>query len=134
VNAGAGKPVAIVSCDEKLGIQAIATTALDLLPAPDVHASFARDHEHKRRDTLSPRTYQEKHEFCSPPDQPALRIHFTPRGGSWLNLIEGFFSKFARSVLHHIRVTSKYALKERIMAGNRHPVIHIWSYKLAKVA
>src|SRR3954463_2430191 len=27
---------------------------------------------------------------------------FTPKHGSWLNLIEGFFSKFARSVLRHI--------------------------------
>jgi DDE superfamily endonuclease len=42
---------------------------------------------------------------------------FTPKHGSWLNLIEGFFSKFARSVLRHIRVTSKQELKERIMAG-----------------
>ena len=60
---------------------------------------------------------------------------FTPTHGSWLNLIEGFFSKFARSVLRHIRVASKHELKERIMAGirdiNRHPVIHTWSYKLA---
>src|SRR4030088_805303 len=31
---------------------------------------------------------------------------FTPKHGSWLNLIEGFFSKFARSVLRHIRVAS----------------------------
>jgi hypothetical protein len=30
-------------------------------------------------------------------------------------LIEGFFSKFARSVLRHIRVASKHELKERIM-------------------
>ena len=49
-----------------------------------------------------------------------------------------FFSKFARSVLRHIRVTSKQELKERIMAGikdiNRHPVIHTWSYKLAEAA
>jgi len=63
---------------------------------------------------------------------------FTPKHGSWLNLIEGFFSKFARSVLRHIRVTSKYELKQRIMAGiddvNRHPVIHTWSYKLADAA
>jgi hypothetical protein len=27
---------------------------------------------------------------------------FTPKHGSWLNLVEGFFSKFARSVLRHI--------------------------------
>ena len=63
---------------------------------------------------------------------------FTPDHGSWLNLIEGFFSKFARSVLRHIRVTSKHELKQRIMAGiddvNRHPVIHTWSYKLAEAA
>src|SRR5256714_11476409 len=63
---------------------------------------------------------------------------FTPTHGSWLNLIEGFFSKFARSVLRHIRVSSKHELKERIMAAihdvNRHPVIHTWSYKLAEAA
>lgn len=51
--------------------------------------------------------------------QPAGRFEFTftPKHGSWLNLIEGFFSKFARSVLRHIRVTSKHELKERIMSG-----------------
>ena len=63
---------------------------------------------------------------------------FTPKHGSWLNLVEGFFSKFARSVLRHIRVTSKYELKQRIIAGidevNRYPVIHTWSYKLAEAA
>src|SRR5437870_12661918 len=37
---------------------------------------------------------------------------FTPNHGSLLNLIEGFFSKFARSVLRHIRVTSKHYLNE----------------------
>jgi transposase len=72
--------------------------------------------------------------------QPAGRFEFTftPKHGSWLNLIEGFFSKFARSVLRHIRVASKQQLKERIMAGiedvNRYPVIHTWSYKLAEAA
>jgi hypothetical protein len=33
----AGKPVAIVSYDEKPGIQAIATTAPDLPPVPGLH-------------------------------------------------------------------------------------------------
>jgi transposase len=63
---------------------------------------------------------------------------FTPKHGSWLNLIEGFFSKLARSVLRHIRVTSKQELKERILAGiddiNRHPVVHTWKYMLDKAA
>jgi transposase len=44
---------------------------------------------------------------------------FTPKHGSWLNLVEGFFSKFARSVLRHIRVASKQELKERIHAPLR---------------
>jgi len=47
------KPVAIVSYDEKPGIQAIATTAPDLPPNPGMHPTFARDHEYKRHGTLS---------------------------------------------------------------------------------
>jgi hypothetical protein len=47
------KAVAIVSYDEKPGIQAIATTAPDLPPEPGVYASFARDYEYKRHGTLS---------------------------------------------------------------------------------
>jgi hypothetical protein len=45
---------------------------------------------------------------------PAGRFEFTftPTHGSWLNLIEGFFSKLARSVLRHIRVASKQELKD----------------------
>ena len=63
---------------------------------------------------------------------------FTPKHGSWLNLVEGFFSKLARSVLRHIRVASKQELKNRIMAAmdhfNERPVVHTWSYKLKKAA
>jgi transposase len=53
-------------------------------------------------------------------DQPVGRFEFTftPKHGSWLNLVEGFFSKLARSVLRHIRVASKQELKDRIMAAN----------------
>src|SRR6202140_3856938 len=47
------KRVAIVSYDEKPGIQAIATTAPDLPPKPGVRATFARDHEYKRNGALS---------------------------------------------------------------------------------
>ena len=52
------KPVAIVSYDEKPGIQAIATTAPDLPPVPGRHASFARDHEYKRQ----PETFEDDYE------------------------------------------------------------------------
>jgi transposase len=183
-----GKPVAIVSYDEKPGIQAIATTAPDLPPVPGVYPAFARDFEYRRHGTLSllagidlltgkvHALVKDRHrsrefiEFLKLLDaaypagtaiklildnhsahisketrawldtRPAGRFEFTftPKHGSWLNLIEGFFSKFARSVLRHIRVTSKHELKERIMAGiddvNRHPVIHTWSYRLAEAA
>jgi transposase len=182
------KPVAIVSYDEKPGIQAIATTSPDLSPVPGTYATFSRDHEYKRHGTLSllagidlltgkvHALVKDRHrsrefiEFLKlldaayPADtaiklildnhsahisketkawlaaQPAGRFAFTftPKHGSWLNLIEGFFSKFARSVLRHIRVASKQELKERIMLGimdvNRYPVIHTWSYKLAEAA
>jgi transposase len=182
------KPVAIVSYDEKPGIQAIATTAPDLPPVPGVYPTFARDHEYKRHGTLTllagidllagkvhalVRDRHRSREFIEflklldaaypagtaiklildnhsahisretkawLADQPTGRFAFTftPKHGSWLNLVEGFFSKFARSVLRHIRVTSKHELKERIMAGiehiNRYPVVHTWSYRLAEAA
>jgi transposase len=68
--------------------------------------------------------------------QPEGRFEFvfTPKHGSWLNLIEGFFSKMARSLLRHMRVASKQELKDRIMAYlddiNRDPVVHKWTYRL----
>src|SRR5271168_1423844 len=48
-----GDAVAIISYDEKPGIQAIATTAPDLPPEPGVHATFAREHEYERHGTVS---------------------------------------------------------------------------------
>jgi len=70
--------------------------------------------------------------------QPKHRFEFTftPKHGSWLNLVEGFFSKLARSVLRHIRVASKQELKDRLIAAidyfNQNPVVHTWTYKLDK--
>jgi transposase len=72
--------------------------------------------------------------------RPAGRFEFTftPKHGSWLNLVEGFFSKLARSILRYIRVASKQELKDRIMAAmdhfNQNPVVHTWSYRLEKAA
>ncbi len=45
--------VAIVSYDEKPGVQAIAATVPDLPPAPGKHTSLARDHEYKRHGAVS---------------------------------------------------------------------------------
>ena len=59
---------------------------------------------------------------------------FTPKHGSWLNLIEVFFSKMARSLLRHIRVESKDELVGRIYRGieefNKEPVVFRWKYKM----
>lgn len=176
--------MAIISYDEKPGIQAIATTAPDLPPLPGRSPTLMRDHEYKRHgtvtlmagiDLLTGRVHalvKDRHrsrefiEFLKlldaayPADtaieiildnhsahvsrettawlatQPPGRFAFTftPKHGSWLNLIEGFFSKLARSVLRHIRVSSKRELGERLMAFiddlNHEPVVHTWSYKI----
>jgi len=91
-------------------------------------------------DELSTRGLDAGHDEIGLADQPAHRFEFTftPKHGSWLNLIEGFFSKLARSVLRHIRVGSKQELKDRLLAAmdhfNQHPVVHTWTYKLDKAA
>ena len=63
---------------------------------------------------------------------------FTPKHGSWLNLIEVFFSKLSRSVLRHIRVNSKQELAQRIYQGiaefNQEPLVFRWNYKMDEVA
>ena len=147
-------PLAIISYDEKPGIQAIGTTAPDLPPEPLRHGCLARDHEYVRHGTLSllagidlvtgavHASVEERHrsrEFigflqkldATYPSSTAIKLildnhsaHisketkawlatqpegrftfvFTPKHGSWLNLVEGFFSKLARSALRYIRV------------------------------
>jgi transposase len=63
---------------------------------------------------------------------------FTPKHGSWLNMIEMFFSKIARSFLRHIRVDSKQELIDRIYQGihaiNEEPVVFKWKYKMEEFA
>lgn len=59
---------------------------------------------------------------------------FTPKHGSWLNLIEGFFSKMTKQMLRGIRVKSKAELANRIYLYfnevNAEPVIFHWKYNL----
>jgi transposase len=58
---------------------------------------------------------------------------FTPKHGSWLNLIESFFAKMAKTLLHGIRVSSADELKARIelylKEVNETPVVFRWKYK-----
>ena len=174
--------VHVLSYDEKPGIQAIATTAEDLLP-DDNHSTISRDYEYKRLGTLSLLTgidlqtgeaiplVSETHtskdyiEFLKILDAkyPAgdkirlvldnLAVHtseetrkylatvprrfefvFTPKHGSWLNMVEGFFSKMTKQMLRGIRVKSKQELADRIYRYfeevNAEPVIFHWKYKL----
>lgn len=62
---------------------------------------------------------------------------FTPKHGSWLNLIEGFFSKLTRQSLKGIRVKTKEELVERIYKYfeevNADPVVYHWKYKLEEI-
>ena len=59
---------------------------------------------------------------------------FTPTHASWLNLIEVFFSKMARSFLRGIRVKGKDELKQRVYQYldevNQMPSIFTWKWKL----
>ncbi len=175
--------VAVLSYDEKPGIQAIQNSAPDLPPTPGKHAAIGRDHEYIRHGTLSllagidllsgevlglVRTRHRSTEFIEfleladahyPPgaririvlDNHSAHISrqtrsflatlpnrfeftFTPKHGSWLNLIESFFGKMAKTLLRGIRVASADELKARIdlylKEVNQAPVVFRWKYKL----
>ena len=176
---------AILSYDEKPGVQAIETTSQDLPPVPGTHVGWMRDYEYVRHGTLSimagidlvtgivhaqvvdrhrsrefiqwlktidkaypPSTQlsiildnhsahlsKETRRYLS--DKPnRFTFCFTPKRGSWLNLIESFFAKMTKTVLRGIRVKSKEELAERICKYfneiNKQPVVFKWSYKLSE--
>jgi transposase len=182
---GDGKE-AVLSYDEKPGIQAIANIAPDLAPVSGKYAAWGRDQEYKRHGTLSLLAgidlydghilglVRERHrsrefiEFLGMADtyypsdwkiRVILDNHsthisketmswlkgkpnrfefvYTPKHGSWLNLIEMFFSKMTRAFLRSLRVASKAELKQRIERYleeiNAAPVVFKWQYKLDEV-
>ncbi|HCB93758.1 MAG TPA: IS630 family transposase, partial [Selenomonas sp.] len=61
-----------------------------------------------------------------------------PKHGSWLNLIESFFSKMTKQMLKGIRVKSKQELEERIYMYfdevNTEPVVYHWTYKMDEIS
>jgi transposase len=179
--------IAILSYDEKPGIQAIENTAADLLPKLGKHECVSRDYEYVRHGTLSLMAgidllsghvhgvvvdrnrsrefigFLEKIDQCYSKktliriilDNHSAHISketrawlatkpnrfefiFTPKHGSWLNMIETFFGKMAKSFLRGIRVQSKEDLKRRIMLYldeiNESPVVFRWKYKIDDVA
>jgi transposase len=62
---------------------------------------------------------------------------FTPKHGSWLNLVESFFGKLTRQCLKGIRVNSKEELVKRIYQYldevNAEPVVYHWKYKMDEI-
>lgn len=176
-----------VSCDEKPGIQALATTGDDLRPTTGTGCVY-RDAEYKRLGTLSLLAgidlltgeaiplVSESHKSSDfirllekldskYPEGDVIRIvcdnhsaHkskeakrylatrpegrfvfvFTPKHGSWLNMIESFFSKMTKQMLKGIRVKSKEELAERIYLYfeevNREPVVYHWTYKMDEIS
>lgn len=181
-----GPMVHTVSCDEKPGIQAIATASSDL--RPDItHGYVARDYEYRRLGTMSliagidlltgeaipvvSESHKSSDFICllekldaKYPESDVIRIicdnhsaHkskevknylttkadgrfvfvFTPTHGSWLNLIESFFSKMTKQMLKGIRVKSKEELCGRIYLyfeeTNRDPVVYHWTYRLDEI-
>jgi len=190
-----GQLMAVLSLDEKPGIQAIGKVAPDLPPVPGKHPSpgagmpapgskdNGRDYEYKRHGTLSllagldlltgkvhacieerhrslefTKLLEKIHQAYSPEtrilivlDNHSAHISketqaylktrpnrfefvFTPKHGSWLNLVEVFFAKMTKTILRGIRVASKAELKSRIMRYlqdlNADPVVFRWRYKL----
>ena len=59
---------------------------------------------------------------------------FTPKHASWLNLVEGFFSKMTKQMLRGIRVKTKDELVTRIYKYfdeiNETPVVYHWTWNL----
>ena len=179
--------MAVLSYDEKPGIQAIENTAPDLSPMPGKHDCVSRDHEYIRHGTVTlmagidllngevhgivvdrhrSREFVMFLKMLDDKYPPAARIRmvldnhsahisketraylatvpnrfefiFTPKHGYWLNLIESFFGKMARTMLRGIRVSSKTEMKERIEKYleevNEEPVVFRWKYGLDSVS
>jgi transposase len=174
---------AVISYDEKPGMQAIGNTASDLPPVPGKHPGVSRDHEYVRNGTLSLLAgidllsgevlaiVRDRHrsleftEFLTLADgkyAPDTKIRvildnhsahiseevrkylegkpnrfefvFTPKHGSWLNIVEAFFAKMTNTMLRGIRVASKEEMRRRIelyiSEVNQTPVIFKWKYNI----
>ncbi len=182
-----GVMVHTVSCDEKPGIQAIATTGEDLRPTKE-NGCVYRDAEYKRLGTLSllagidlltgeaipvvsethkssdfinllkkldemypkgdviriicdnhsAHKSKETRNYLATCPEGRFVFVFTPKHGSWLNMIESFFSKMTKQMLKGIRVKSKQELADRIYLYfeevNREPVVYHWTYKMDEIS
>ena len=87
-------------------------------------------------DDVSARTSAEtRHYLATVPGR--FEFVSAPKHGSWLNLVEGLFSRMTRQMLRGIRVSSKDELKERILRYfrevNAEPVVYRWKWNLSDI-
>ena len=179
--------IAVVSYDEKPGIQAIQNIAPDLPPVLGKYSCIARDYEYKRHGTVSllagidllsgqvhgmvadrhrsrefvqylkmlDEIYSQDITIRVILDNHSAHISketrqylatvpnrfdfvFTPKHGSWLNIIESLFAKMTKTFLRGIRVNSKEEMKQRILKWlkeiNESPVVFRWKWKLDTIS
>ena len=85
-------------------------------------------------DNHSAHTSKETKRFLATMPKERFEFVFTPKHGSWLNMIEGFFGKMTKQMLRGIRVNSKQELVDRIYQYfdeiNKEPVFYHWKYKM----
>lgn len=85
-------------------------------------------------DNHSAHTSKETKRFLATMPKDRFAFVFTPKHGSWLNMIEGFFGKMTKQMLRGIRVNSKQELADRIYQYfdeiNKEPVVYHWKYKM----
>ena len=102
-----------------------------------------RDEKYPKSDTIrlildnhSAHTSKETQEYLNT-ISGRFEFVFTPKHGSWLNMIEGFFSKMTRQMLAGIRVETKEELEDRIYKYfdeiNAEPVPYKWTYKMDSI-
>ena len=89
-------------------------------------------------DNHSAHTSKETCRFLDTMPKGRFKFVFTPKHGSWLNMIESFFSKMTKQMLRGIRVNSKQELADRIYQYfdevNREPVVYHWKYKMDEIS
>ena len=160
------EPDGYVLLYKQLGIQAIANTSDDLRPSSQ-NGTICRDYEYKRLGTVSllatidlltseaiplvsdthkiriildnhsAHTSKETKNFLTTMPEGRFEFVFTPKHGSWLSMIESFFSKMTKQMLRGIGASSKLELMDRIYLYfqeiNKEPVVYHWKYKMDEI-
>jgi len=89
-------------------------------------------------DNHSAHKSKETQKYLTTVPEGRFEFIFTPKHGSWLNMIESFFSKMTKQMLRGIRVKNKQELIDRIYLYfkevNSEPIVYHWKYKLDEIS